>query len=116
MEMFGYSSKLHDEVLDRLTDLDFVLDLYNSQGGRRRMEDVDWLELLDLISWTGACWRFCRGCIRFRLWFCLHPNVDACSLDWETYWMPVGRQVGACIHVRKCSVLLLDETHTLLIL
>lgn len=107
--------KLRYEVLDRLNDLDFVLDLYNSQGGRRRIEDVDWLELLDLISWTGA-WRFCRGCIGFRLWFSPHPNVDACSLDCEKYWMLVGRQVGACMHVRKCSVLLLDETYTLLIL
>lgn len=36
----------------------------------------------DLISWTGAC-RFCQGCIGFMLWFCLHPSVDAWSLDCE---------------------------------
>lgn len=44
------------------------------------MKDFDCLELPDSISWTGA-WRFCQGCIGFTLWFCQHPNVDACSLD-----------------------------------
>lgn len=79
------------------------------------MEDVDWLVLLDLISWTGA-WRFCRGgllglCCGF---LCIQMLMLVVWIvrSTEKSWMFAGRQVGARIHVRKCSVLLLDETHT----
>lgn len=58
------------------------------------MEDVDWMEWLDLISWTGA-WRSCLGCLGFILWFSLHPNVDACSSGLGEAQRSIGCLQGA---------------------